>query len=180
MPEKDKRARAHVTNVVFAGLGGQGIIKASDMLAEAAFRSGYDVKKSEIHGMSQRGGSVTSDVRFGREVFSPMIPSGEAQYMVALDSTQIDAARHVMRPDRLIFAPEMFLKDGQTFDDLDKDAASPVNRRNLNVALLGVLSTHMDLEESVWLEAVYANLPEKLHEQNAAVFAYGREVGKKA
>ena len=169
-----------VTNVVFAGLGGQGIIKASDMLAEAAFRSGYDVKKSEIHGMSQRGGSVTSDVRFGREVFSPMVPSGEAQFMVALDSTQIDAAKHVMRPDGLVFNPEMFLKDGQTFDDLDKNPGSPVNRRNLNVALLGVLSTHLDLTEKVWLEAVYANLPEKLHEQNAAVFAYGREVGKKA
>jgi indolepyruvate ferredoxin oxidoreductase beta subunit len=175
MPEKDK-----VTNVVFAGLGGQGIIKASDMLAEAAFRSGFDVKKSEIHGMSQRGGSVTSDVRFGREVFSPMVPSGEAQFMVVLDSTQIEAAQHVMRPDGLIFKPEMFLKDGQTFDDLDKDPASPVNRRNLNVALLGALSTHLDLAENVWLEAVYANLPEKLHEQNAAVFAYGREVGKKA
>ncbi|MBR3707962.1 MAG: 2-oxoacid:acceptor oxidoreductase family protein, partial [Lentisphaeria bacterium] len=67
-----------VTNVMFAGIGGQGIIRASDMLTEAAFRMGCDVKKSELHGMSQRGGSVSSDVRFGEKVASPMIPAGEA------------------------------------------------------------------------------------------------------
>ena len=67
-----------VVNVVVAGLGGQGAIKASDILADAACRAGFDVKKAEIHGMSQRGGSVTSDVRFGPEVLSPMIPAGEA------------------------------------------------------------------------------------------------------
>jgi len=67
-----------VTNVVIAGLGGQGVLKASDILADAAFLAGLDVKKSEIHGMSQRGGSVTSDVRFGRQVLSPMVPAGEA------------------------------------------------------------------------------------------------------
>ena len=65
-----------LTNVLFAGIGGQGIIKASDMLTEAAFRMNYDVKKSELHGMSQRGGSVSSDVRFGDKVYSPMIPEG--------------------------------------------------------------------------------------------------------
>ena len=63
-----------VTNVVIAGLGGQGVLKASDILAEVAFRAGLDVKKSELHGMSQRGGSVSSDVRFGPQVFSPMVP----------------------------------------------------------------------------------------------------------
>ena len=71
-------------NVVIAGLGGQGVIKASDILSEAAFRSGYEVKKREIHGMSQRGGSVTSDVRFGPQVLSPMVPPGEADYLVVL------------------------------------------------------------------------------------------------
>ena len=62
----------------FAGIGGQGVILASDLLTVAAFRSGYDVKKSELHGMSQRGGSVSSDVRFGTKVWSPMVPRGEA------------------------------------------------------------------------------------------------------
>jgi len=75
-----------VTNVVFAGLGGQGVLKASDILSAVVFDAGYDVKKSEIHGMSQRGGSVTSDVRFGLAVHSSMVPGGEADYLVVLAS----------------------------------------------------------------------------------------------
>ena len=71
---------------MIAGLGGQGVLKASDIVAEAAFRAGLDVKKSEVHGMSQRGGSVTSDIRFGRQVSSPMMPPGEADYLVLLDA----------------------------------------------------------------------------------------------
>ena len=72
-----------VVNVKFAGLGGTGVIKASDVMAELVFEQGYDVKKAEVHGMSQRGGSIASDVRFakGEEVQSPMIPTGEADYL---------------------------------------------------------------------------------------------------
>ena len=78
-----------VTNVVLAGLGGQGVIKASDVLSEAAFAAGYDVKKSELHGMSQRGGSVCSDVRFGPTVLSPMVPPGQADFLVVLAPDQV-------------------------------------------------------------------------------------------
>ncbi len=77
------------TNVVIAGLGGQGVIKASDILADVAFSAGVDVKKSELHGMSQRGGSVSSDVRFGERVFSPMVPEGEADFLVVIAPDQI-------------------------------------------------------------------------------------------
>ena len=73
-----------VTSIVLAGLGGQGVIRASDIFTMVAFKSGLDVKKSEIHGMSQRGGSVTSDVRIGDEVFSPIIPAGKADYLIVL------------------------------------------------------------------------------------------------
>ena len=79
-----------VTNIVIAGLGGQGVLKSSDILAQAVLAAGFDVKKSELHGMSQRGGSVSSDVRFGKEVLSPMVPWGEADY----------AAGAVNRPSR--------------------------------------------------------------------------------
>ncbi len=85
-----------VVNVVFAGLGGQGVIKASDILADAAFRAGRDVKKAEVHGMSQRGGSVTSDVRFGREVLSPMVPRGEADFLVVLAASEIAVTRPLL------------------------------------------------------------------------------------
>ena len=82
-----------VVNVVIAGLGGQGVVKASDILADAAFRQGLDVKKSELHGMSQRGGSVSSDVRFGPKVDSPMISPGQADFLVVVAADQVDVNR---------------------------------------------------------------------------------------
>jgi len=73
-----------VTNILLVGVGGQGILLASEILSEAFMLAGHDVKKSEIHGMSQRGGSVVSHVRFGTEVFSPVVPEGEGGYPVRL------------------------------------------------------------------------------------------------
>jgi indolepyruvate ferredoxin oxidoreductase beta subunit len=153
-----------VVNVVIAGLGGQGVIKASDILAEAAFRSGLDVKKAEIHGMSQRGGSVSSDVRFGKEVLSPMVPPGEADCLVVVAADQIENNRHMLRPGGVLITPAMV------------DEKMLANRKSLNVALLGALSYHLALSEQVWIEAVKANLPEKLHEANVQAFAVGRKV----
>jgi indolepyruvate ferredoxin oxidoreductase beta subunit len=155
-----------VTNIVIAGLGGQGVITASDILAEAAFRAGRDVKKSELHGMSQRGGSVTSEVRFGEQVFSPMVPRGEADFLVALASDQIEPNRHCLRPDGRLIPPEWIVESRLS------------NRRSLNVALMGALSAFLDLSEPVWLEAVRANLPEKLHEMNVQAFQIGREAAQ--
>ena len=170
--------KKEVTNVVFAGLGGQGILKASDILADAAFHAGFDVKKSEIHGMSQRGGSVTSDVRYGEQVWSPMVPAEEAQFLVALDVTQVAPSRHVLRENGVLITPEIFLKDGQDLDDLDNDTSTPVNRRTVNVALLGVLSTYLDLSDADWLAALHRNLPKKFHAMNEEVFAFGRNIGR--
>src|SRR5512142_1222194 len=95
-----------VTNVVVAGLGGQGVIKASDILADVAFRAGQDVKKAEVHGMSQRGGSVTSDVRFGDEVLSPMIPRGEADFLVVVAPSEVEVTRGVLKPGGLLIPPD--------------------------------------------------------------------------
>ena len=88
------------TNIVVAGLGGQGVLKGTDILADVALRAGYDVKKSEIKGMSQRGGSVTGDVRFGKHVFSPMVSAGEADFLLVLEPTQVEPHRYMLRPDR--------------------------------------------------------------------------------
>jgi indolepyruvate ferredoxin oxidoreductase beta subunit len=162
----DRAAASPVVNVVFAGLGGQGVIKASDILADAALRSGLDVKKAEIHGMSQRGGSVTSDVRFGctpeDRVLSPMVPRGEADYLVVLAPSEVDVTRPMLRPDGVVLGP-----------DLIPDADLP-NRRSLNVALLGALSRHLDLPVETLLEAVKAALPERFHAVNEAAFELGR------
>jgi indolepyruvate ferredoxin oxidoreductase beta subunit len=151
-----------VTNVVLAGLGGQGVIKASDILAEAALRAGLDVKKSEIHGMSQRGGSVTSDVRFGTRVLSPMVPGGEADFLVVLAQSEVEVARPLLRPGGVLLAP-----------DLIPDADLP-NKRSLNVALLGALSHYLDIPAQVFLDAVKAALPKRLHEVNERAFELGR------
>jgi indolepyruvate ferredoxin oxidoreductase beta subunit len=93
------------TNVVIAGLGGQGVIKASDILADVAFTAGLDVKKSELHGMSQRGGSVSSDVRFGERVFSPMVPEGEADFLLVIAPDQIPVNAAALRPGGTLIDP---------------------------------------------------------------------------
>ncbi|MFB3785085.1 MAG: indolepyruvate oxidoreductase subunit beta [bacterium] len=152
----------HVINVVVAGLGGQGVIKASDILADAVFRAGYDVKKAEVHGMSQRGGSVNSDVRFGPRVFSPMIPGGEADFLVVLAEDQVETNRNRLRADGVLIDPSSIA------------AAVLSNPRTLNVALLGLLSTRLPVEEDYWLAALRANLPEKILEINLKAFAAGR------
>ena len=155
-----------VTNVVFAGLGGQGVIKASDIFADAVFRAGHDVKKAEIHGMSQRGGSVTSDVRYGPEVLSPMVPRGEADFLVVLAPSEIEVTRAMLRPGGLLVPPDAV------------EESRLANRRTLNVALLGVLAGHLDLPEEHWLAAIRAALPERLHAVNEKAFRTGRETGK--
>src|SRR5512138_3670970 len=132
-------ARSRVTNVVFAGLGGQGVIKASGILADAVFRAGHDVKTAEVHGMSQRGGSVTTDVRFGPQVLSPMVPRGEADFLLVLEESQVEVNRPVLRPEGLLVRPGAV------------DASKLPNQRSLNVALLGALAAHLDLAEAHWL-----------------------------
>lgn len=149
-----------VASVLFAGLGGQGIILASDLLTEAAFRMGCDVKKSELHGMSQRGGSVSSDVRFGEEVLSPMIPAGGADYLIAVSEDQID----VMRPylnDRTVVIRRSELSE--------EDAKS----RMANIALLGILNRHIGFPLSLWEELIRESFPGTIAEENLAAFRRG-------
>ena len=155
-----------IANVVIAGLGGQGVLKASDILADAAFLAGLDVKKSEIHGMSQRGGSVASDVRFGREVFSPMVPAGQAHYLVVLSEDQVPVAKRHLREGGTLITPECI------------DAEALPNRKSLNVALLGCLAGKLEIPREAWLRAVRANLPEKLHEVNVQAFDMGLSAGE--
>jgi indolepyruvate ferredoxin oxidoreductase beta subunit len=151
-----------VTNVIIAGLGGQGVVTASAILAEAAFRAGHDVKQSEIHGMSQRGGSVSTDVRFGPTVYSPMTPPGEADYLVVLAPDQIEINRPSLRSGGRLIAPDCLA------------GAALASGKSLNVALLGALSACLDIPEALWHEAIRAALPEKLHAANLKAFAVGR------
>lgn len=153
-----------VTNVVVAGLGGQGVVKASDILADAAFRAGLDVKKSEIHGMSQRGGSVASDVRFGPQVNSPMITRGEADCLIVVAPDQVDVNTHVLKPGGVLVEPSLL------------EGAGKISAKSINVALLGVLSKHLDIPLEIWEAAIKAQLAEKHHRLNLEAFHIGRAV----
>jgi indolepyruvate ferredoxin oxidoreductase, beta subunit len=151
-----------VNNVVVAGLGGQGVLKATDILADVALRAGHDVKKSEIKGMSQRGGSVTGDVRFGASVFSPMVPAGEADYLLVLEPSQVEPHRHLLRPGGVLITP---------------DAVDPTKlkvKKALNVALLGALSAHLPLPEELWLESIREGFAPAFFPGNQQAFAMGR------
>jgi indolepyruvate ferredoxin oxidoreductase beta subunit len=149
-------------SIVIAGLGGQGVLTASDILAEAALLAGFDVKKADVHGMSQRGGSVASDVRFGAAVLSPMVPPGEADFLVVLAEDQVDNNRPRLRESGVLIAPEAIR------------AAPLPNRRSANVALLGVLSRHFDIDIAIWQEAIRKHLKPELHESNCRAFELGR------
>ena len=151
-----------VTNIVIAGLGGQGVITASDIVADVALQAGFDVKKSELHGMSQRGGSLASDVRFGHEVFSPMVPAGEADFLVAIEPDQVSVNAAALSPNGVIVEPSQI------------NAEKLRNKKSLNVALLGALSRYLEFSEEAWIAAIRRRLPEKLVEANLEAFALGK------
>lgn len=150
---------AELVNVVFAGIGGQGIILASDMLTEAAFKSGYDVKKSELHGMSQRGGSVSSDVRFGTKVWSPMVPRGEADYLVVLSEDQVEVCGDMLKPGGVLLTPSLL-------GDYNPG-------RSLNIAMLGALNAHLRFPEELWVELIRDKFKGELADANIEAFRKG-------
>jgi indolepyruvate ferredoxin oxidoreductase beta subunit len=149
-------------NVKFAGLGGQGILTCTDILGRVVFDLGFDVKKAEVHGMSQRGGAITSDLRYGEKVLSPMIPTGAADYLVVLTEDQVPVNQHQLKEGGVLVTPADFPADRLT------------NKRTLNVALLGALSRHMEFSREQWVDAIHQLLPERLHEVNEAAFDLGR------
>jgi len=151
-----------VTNIVIAGLGGQGVLTASDIVADVAFDAGFDVKKSEVHGMSQRGGSLASDVRFGSQVFSPMVPRGEADFLVVTSSDQVPVNQAVLA------------KNGVLIEESQIDASKLASKKSINVALLGMLSRHLEFPPEAWLAAIRRNFSEKLYEGNEKAFLLGR------
>lgn len=153
---------AEVTNVVVVGLGGQGVIRASDILADVMFAAGLDVKKAEVHGMSQRGGVVTSDVRFGAEVLSPMVPAGEAHFVMLLDPAAEPWCAALLGPGGRIVSPA------------DVEVEQLPSARALNVALLGALSLHLPAPEAAWADAIRRAFRPAHHEANLAAFALGR------
>ncbi|MBQ7251590.1 MAG: indolepyruvate oxidoreductase subunit beta [Kiritimatiellae bacterium] len=182
-------------NISLVGVGGQGILLVSHLVAAAAMREGFDVKKSEVHGMSQRGGSVTSQVRFGEKVFSPILCDGESDILVAFERTE--ALRHagLVKPTGRVLVNDMdIVPVGVSMgsvppaENLDarvaalpgvmRIAALPLaleagNARCANVVLAGALASWLPMARESWEEAIRARLPEKLHAVNLKAFDLG-------
>ena len=151
-----------VVNITVAGLGGQGVLTVTDIIAEVMLRAGFDVKKSEVHGMSQRGGSVSSEVRYGKEVASPMVPEGESDFLIVMEPTQVEVNRHKLKAGGVLI----------TTDDVPMDKLT--NPKALNTMMLGALSKHLELADESWLAVIKERLPEKLHALNIEMFELGR------
>jgi indolepyruvate ferredoxin oxidoreductase, beta subunit len=187
-----------VTNVLMAGVGGQGIILASEVLAKAAVMAGHEVKKSDVHGMAQRGGSVTSHVRFGEEVFSPLIPDGETDILMASEGLEgvrylpllKEGGRVVVNTQR-IFPPAVARGEQEYPSDIldkirGKDqklihldcleiAKQAGNPKTATVVLLGAMSVLFSWEEEEWIEILKQEVPEKVVDVNLVAFAKGRQ-----
>ncbi len=186
-------------NVLAVGVGGQGIIRFSNLLAMAAFIAGRDVKKSEIHGLSQRGGSVTSHIRWGERVFTPVIMNGEADFILALEELEALRWAHMVKPGGLILVnnfrilpatvitgkaayPENLRKRLAEYArvqvvDATGIAKSLGNAKASNTVLMGALSQHLDIEEKVWGEVLEKGFTEKIRELNQKAFAAGVSCG---
>jgi indolepyruvate ferredoxin oxidoreductase beta subunit len=189
-----------VTNVLMVGVGGQGIIMASDVLARTAARAGMDVKKSDVHGMAQRGGAVSSHVRFGDKVFSPLIPEGEADILfssellealrrlyflkptarIIVSSQRIDppdvSRGHADYPERIIEKlrerdPEMICMDSLEF------AMQLGNPRTATIFLLGAVSSLLDFKQNLWKDVLREVVPREAVEVNIRAFEKGMEAG---
>lgn len=186
---------SETTNILMVGVGGQGVVLASDILAEAALRSGFDVKKSEIHGMSQRGGAVFSHVRFGEHVNSPMIPQGEADVIYALERIELlrwaawarpGATACLLEQDTLPFGVSEYPEGIETDIDrlfgtvvrIDPHAIrARISPKVKNTVLLGAVSLFTaGITPETFAEVIPGLCPGGTADVNIDGFAIGREL----
>jgi indolepyruvate ferredoxin oxidoreductase beta subunit len=189
-----------VTNIFLSGVGGQGTILASNILTEVFLDAGYDVKKSEVHGMAQRGGDVTTHFRFGKKVYSPLIKYGDVDFLLSFELLEAlryinwvkDGGKIVINKQE-IFPPAVNLGLAQYPKDVEKIfkkyfkedvymvngqeiAAKLGNVQAANVVLIGAFSNFFpEIKEEKWIKAIKGLLKEKLHELNIKAFKEGRK-----
>lgn len=189
-----------VTSVLIVGVGGQGTLLASRLLGNAMQSQGYDVKVSEVHGMSQRGGSVVTYVRYGDKVYSPIIEEGGADIVLAFE--QLEAARHLsyLKPGGTMVVntqqidPMPVIMGAASYPQgliekmeqsgarvIAADALSLAEEagsvKAVNVVLIGIMAKALGLPESLWLDTIEATVPPKFVEMNKKAFALGYQVG---
>ena len=186
-------------NVSLVGVGGQGILLTSDILAKTAALAGLDVKKSEVHGMAQRGGSVISQVRFGDKVYSPIISDGTSDLLVSFERLEALRWRHLLAPTGKVLINDMNMTPitvssgqqaavvdlserlkteypGALYIDALTVAKNLGNTRAMNMVVAGAISKLMPFELSVWELAMKERIPAKLLDMNIKAFEAGRQL----
>jgi len=186
-----------VTNVLVAGVGGQGVILSSEILALAALAHGLDVKQGEFHGVAQRGGAVFSHVRFGDRVHSPLAARGQVDYLLALEQLEALRYAHFLRSDGTVILNDHQVEPARTADlrpypenapaflrdrgfnvvvvPATREAIEMGNYRAANVILLGALAAHLEIPLAVWNRTLDDRIPPQLLELNRRAFAAGLE-----
>ena len=197
--EIEMQAQSETKSIVLVGVGGQGILLASEILARAAMLEGFEVKTNEVHGMAQRGGSVVAQVRYGPVVHSPLVARGTAHVLGALE--QIEALRFAefLRPDGLAVVNAQAIvpvsvSSGAARYPVDVEsrlqaafprlayiraaeaAAALGNVQATNIVVLGAVSKGLDLPDRAWQEAIVSSVKEKLRELNLRAFEMGRSM----
>ena len=185
-------------NVMIVGVGGQGSLLASKLLGRLLLTKGYDIKVSEVHGMSQRGGSVVTYVRFGDKVYSPVIDKGEADYIVSFELLEAARWTEFLKPGGKIITNtqqvnpmpvvtgaaqypenlvEKMVQAGLDVDAIDalSLAEQAGSSKAVNLVLMGRLSKYFDFTEEEWLAAIEASVPPKFLEMNKKAFALGEK-----
>ena len=187
-------------NILVAGVGGQGVVLASDIVGEAALAAGYDIKKTDTLGMAQRGGSVISHVRIGQQVWSPLIKEGEVDIIVAFEKLEAARWSHYLRPGAIaivnnqVVPPlsvnlgnERYPSDEEITNILKRwtdriyfvDGTSRVrelgNIRTLNMFMLGCASLFIPLKVHIWKNTISQHLPSKIQQINITAFDQGRK-----
>jgi indolepyruvate ferredoxin oxidoreductase beta subunit len=199
--QKKKGKQLQQGNILFSGVGGQGILLASEIMAYALLAAGYDAKKSEVHGMAQRGGSVTAQLRYGDKVYSPLIEPGRADIQVAFE--MMEAVRYLpyLHKDSTVIVntqkilPPAVATGKTTYPEnvLDHitahgikvvlvdafDLAREVGEvRTANVVMVGAVSAFLPMAASVYEEIISARVPAKFRDVNLKAFAAGRKLSE--
>jgi len=187
-----------VTNIILTGVGGQGILMASEVISEAAVQAGYDVKKSEVHGMAQRGGSVNSHVRFGEKVYSTLVMKDDCDLLLAFEKLEalrmasfvkedgnIIVNNQRINPSTVISGAAVYPENIEealkkrfksvTFVDALKIGQQAGNPRTANTAMLGAASKLLDIPADIWEKAIIQRVPERYIEANLKAFKMGLE-----
>ena len=185
-------------NIMIVGVGGQGSLLASKLLGRLLMSRGYDIKVSEVHGMSQRGGSVVTYVRFGQKVYSPVIDKGQADFIVSFELLEAARWTEYLKPGGKIIVNtqkinpmpviigaaeypenlvEKMLAAGLNVDAMDalSLAEKAGTSKAVNLVLMGRLSRYFDIPEEEWMEAIEQSVPPKFLELNKKAFTLGRD-----